>query len=189
MLRAANTSVREHRDTHHDPEDCESKSSHLPLEQGSLRDPSVPSITWCLHFFPVLHPPDLATPFGAEAWQYLARLCPSLLFPIGQNQYSWFPEKLSLVEATETLCLWNSGSSFALVLNLRPLTLSVHLILYSRPYFPLKSLCRLHSVALAGGDFKLMQRKQVRTKIVARKVVLWHVRITATPSGGTWQLL
>lgn len=88
--------------------------------------------------------------------------------------------------AAEALCLRNSGPPFALVVpNLRPLTVSVHLILYSHPYFALKSLLRLHSVASAKGDFKLMQRKQVRTKITARKVVLWHVHVTATPSGGT----
>lgn len=89
------------------------------------------------------------------------------------------------MEAAGALCLWNSGSPFILVPNLRPLTVNVRLILYSHPYFPLKSLLRLHSVTLAKGDFKLMQRKQVRTKITARKVVLWHVHITATPSGGT----
>lgn len=35
------------------------------------------------------------------------------------------------------------------------------------------------------GDFQIMQAKQARTKITARKVVHWHVHITATPSGRT----
>lgn len=97
-------------------------------------------------------------------------------------EMSWFPEDLSLLEA---VCLWNRGPPFTVVPSVRPLTVSVHLILYFCPYFTPKSLLRLHSVASAEGDFQITQAKQVRTKITARKVVLWHVHITATPSGRT----